>query len=73
MRDKSLSQRTHTNTMINEMAGATPLGTSGIAANSVALFNPSAGNGGNPPVGFSWNAHYPQSPVDFGVMIVVDT
>ena len=30
------------------------------------MFNPSAGNGGNPPVGFSWNAHYPQSPVDFG-------
>jgi len=45
---------------------ATPLGTIGIAANGVALFNPSAGNGGNPPVGFSWNAHYPQSPVDFG-------
>ena len=45
---------------------ATPLGAIGIAANGVVLFNPSAGNGGNPPAGFNWNAHYPTSPVDFG-------
>jgi hypothetical protein len=45
---------------------STPLGTIGIAANGVALFNPSAGTGGNPPSGFSWNAHYEYSPVDFG-------
>ena len=44
----------------------TPLGSIGIAANGVVFFNPSAGNGGNPPVGFNWNAHYPSSPVDFG-------
>ena len=44
----------------------TPLGTIGVAANGVALFNPSAGAGGNPPPGFSWNAHFPNSPVSFG-------
>ena len=44
----------------------TPLGIVGIAANGVALFNPSAGDGGNPPTGFNWNAHYEDSPVDFG-------
>ena len=44
----------------------TPLGAIGIAANGVVLFNPSAGNGGNPPLGFSWNAHYDNSPVNFG-------
>jgi len=31
-----------------------------------ALFNPSAGTGGNPPPGFSWNAHFPNSPISFG-------
>ena len=45
---------------------ATPLGAIGIAANGVVFFNPSAGSGGNPPTGFNWNAHYPNSPVDFG-------
>jgi len=45
---------------------ATPLGIVGIAANGVAIYNPSAGVGGQPPVGFSWNAHYENSPVDFG-------
>jgi len=45
---------------------ATPLGAIGIAANGVVFFNPSAGNGGNPPVGFNWNAHFEGSPVDFG-------
>jgi hypothetical protein len=44
----------------------TPLGAIGIAANGVVLFNPSAGAGGNPPLGFSWNAHYDNSPVNFG-------
>ena len=44
----------------------TPLGAIGIAANGVVFFNPSAGAGGNPPVGFNWNAHYENSPVDFG-------
>ena len=45
---------------------ATPLGAIGISANGVVFFNPSAGNGGNPPVGFNWNAHFEGSPVDFG-------
>ena len=45
---------------------ATPLGAIGIAANGVVFFNPSAGSGGNPPTGFNWNAHFPNSPVDFG-------
>ena len=44
----------------------TPLGAIGISANGVVLFNPSAGQGGNPPLGFSWNAHYEDSPVSFG-------
>jgi len=44
----------------------TPLGAIGIAANGVVFFNPSAGAGGNPPQGFNWNAHYEDSPVDFG-------
>lgn len=35
---------------------STPLGTIGISANGVVIFNPSAGNGGSPPVGYSWNA-----------------
>lgn len=34
----------------------TPLGAIGIAANGVILYNPSAGGGGNPPSGFSWNS-----------------
>ncbi|AFK66261.1 structural protein [Synechococcus phage S-CBM2] len=34
----------------------TPLGIIGLLANGVALFNPSAGDGGNPPVGFNYNA-----------------
>ena len=42
------------------------LGAIGIAANGVVFFNPSAGSGGNPPTGFNWNAHFPNSPVDFG-------
>lgn len=46
--------------------GTTPLGTIGITANGVAIFNPSAGGGGNPPSGFNWNAHFEGSPVDFG-------
>ena len=33
-----------------------PLGIIGLMANGVALFNPSAGNGGNPPAGFNRNA-----------------
>ena len=45
---------------------ATPLGAIGVAANGVVFFNPSAGNGGNPPEGFSWNAHYETSPTSFG-------
>ena len=44
----------------------TPLGTIAIAANGVALFNPSAGTGGNPPTNFSWNAHFPNLPISFG-------
>jgi hypothetical protein len=44
----------------------TPLGAIGIAANGVVFFNPSAGASGNPPVNFSWNAHFPSSPVTFG-------
>ena len=44
----------------------TPLGAIGISGNGVVLFNPSAGQGGNPPLGFSWNAHYEDSPVSFG-------
>lgn len=44
----------------------TPLGAIGISANGVILFNPSAGTGGNPPLGFNWNAHYEDSPVNFG-------
>jgi len=44
----------------------TPLGTIGISANGVALFNPSAGDGGNPPTGFSWNAHADNLPISFG-------
>lgn len=43
-----------------------PLGIVGVTANGVAIFNPSAGAGGNPPTGFQWNAHYEDSPVDFG-------
>ena len=45
---------------------ATPLGAIGIASNGVVFFNPSAGAGGNPPTGFNWNAHFPDSPVNFG-------
>lgn len=45
---------------------STPLGSIGIAANGVVLFNPSAGTGGNPPLGFNWNAHFEDSPVNFG-------
>jgi len=33
-----------------------PLGIIGVMANGVALFNPSAGDGGNPPAGFNRNA-----------------
>ena len=44
----------------------TPLGTIAVAANGVALFNPSAGTGGNPPTNFSWNAHFPNLPISFG-------
>jgi len=44
----------------------TPLGAIGIAANGVVFFNPSAGSSGNPPAGFQWNAHYEDSPVNFG-------
>ena len=36
--------------------GDTPLGQIGIAGNGVAIFNPSAGAGLNPPSGFSWVA-----------------
>ncbi len=36
--------------------GATPLGQIGISGNGVAIFNPSAGAGLNPPSGFSWVA-----------------
>ena len=46
--------------------GSTPLGAIGVAANGVVFFNPSAGSGGNPPVGFQWNAHFEGSPVNFG-------
>ena len=35
---------------------ATPLGQIGISGNGVAIFNPSAGAGLNPPSGFSWVA-----------------
>jgi len=45
---------------------ATPLGAIGVAGNGVVFFNPSAGAGGNPPEGFSWNAHYETSPISFG-------
>ena len=51
----------------NTSGGSTvPLGIVGIAANGVALFNPSAGDGGAPPAGFNWIAagHNPQ--VNFG-------
>ena len=36
--------------------GATPLGQIGVSSNGVAIFNPSAGAGLNPPSGFSWVA-----------------
>ena len=35
---------------------ATPLGQIGVSGNGVAIFNPSAGAGLNPPSGFSWVA-----------------
>ena len=59
---------TGTYTYYDQRSGrtATPLGAIGVAANGVVFFNPSAGNGGNPPAGFNWNAHYENSPVDFG-------
>ena len=44
----------------------TPLGMIGIAANGVAIFNPSAGGGGQPPLGFNWNAHFDPDIVNFG-------
>lgn len=44
----------------------TPLGAIGVAANGVVFFSPSAGDRGNPPVGFHWNAPYEDSPANFG-------
>jgi hypothetical protein len=43
-----------------------PLGAIGIAANGVVFFNPSAGAGRNPPLGFSWNVQFDDLPVNFG-------
>lgn len=43
-----------------------PLGIVGIAANGVALFNPSAGDLGSPPVGFHWVATENFGMVNFG-------
>ena len=43
-----------------------PLGIVGIAANGVALFNPSAGDLGSPPVGFHWVATANFGMVNFG-------
>ena len=43
-----------------------PLGIVGIAANGVALFNPSAGNGGDPPAGFQYIAAGHNAQVNFG-------
>ena len=37
---------------------STPLGIIGVTTNGVAIYNPSAGAGGNPPLGFNWNAHF---------------
>lgn len=45
---------------------ATPLGAIGVAGNGVVFFNPSAGNKGNPPSGFSWNEQFEGAPVTFG-------
>ena len=45
---------------------ATPLGAIGVASNGVVFFNPSAGDGGNPPAGFNWNAHFEDAVVSFG-------
>jgi len=44
---------------------AIPLGIIGITTNGVAIYNPSAGAAGNPPLGFNWNAHFQGSP-NFG-------
>jgi len=49
-----------------QAGGSFPLGIVGISANGVALFNPSAGDGGNPPVGFHWVATADFGMVDFG-------
>mgnify|MGYP000984797677 CR=1 FL=1 len=43
-----------------------PLGAIGVAANGVVFYNPSSGDVGNPPAGFSWNSHYEESPINFG-------
>ena len=46
--------------------GATPLGQIGVSGNGVAIFNPSAGAGLNPPSGFSWVAAGESPFVDSG-------
>ena len=47
-------------------SGSFGLGIVGIAANGVALFNPSAGAGGNPPQGFSYVAAGTNAAISFG-------
>jgi hypothetical protein len=66
--DFSRSEYAGTYTYYDQRNGRTetPLGAIGISATGVVFFNPSAGAGGNPPTGFSWNAHYEDSPVNFG-------
>ncbi len=49
-----------------ESRQATPLGQIGVTSNGVAIFNPSAGTGGNPPSGFSWVAAGENPFISFG-------
>lgn len=61
--DHSFTYRGGTNT---NSPGSVGLGAIGIAANGVVFFNPSAGNGGNPPPGFSYVAAGNNTAVSFG-------
>lgn len=61
--DHSFAYRGGTNT---DAPGSVGLGAIGIAANGVVFFNPSAGNGGNPPQGFSFVAAGNNTAVNFG-------
>ena len=47
-------------------SGTFGLGIVGISANGVAFFNPSAGNGGNPPQGFHYVAAGHDAAISFG-------